>query len=173
MTISLYEASVVSYLQTLGAVSHVLDLGLKHCRQQGIDPDEIVETRLHADMLPFRFQIVSVVHHSLGTVAALRSGQFLPPSDRRLHDYAALQGLVTDANDAMRKVTAEEINSRAGHDVVFQVQDFRREFTTEGFVLSFSLPNVHFHAATAYDILRMRGVPVGKRDFMGQLRLKS
>jgi hypothetical protein len=29
---------------------------------------------------------------------------------------------------------------------------------------SFSLPNFHFHAVTAYDILRSRGVPLGKRE---------
>jgi hypothetical protein len=39
-------------------------------------------------------------------------------------------------------------------------------------VLSFSLPNFHFHATTAYDILRSRGVPIGKRDYMGRMRIK-
>ena len=34
------------------------------------------------------------------------------------------------------------------------------------FLSSFSLPNIYFHAATAYDILRMKGVEVGKRDFL-------
>jgi len=45
-------------------------------------------------------------------------------------------------------------------------------FTSETFILSFSLPNFHFHAVTAYDILRTRGVPLGKRDFEGQLRTR-
>ena len=44
-------------------------------------------------------------------------------------------------------------------------------FSNENFVLSFSLPNLYFHATTAYDILRMQGVGVGKRDFLGQLRM--
>ena len=34
------------------------------------------------------------------------------------------------------------------------------------------MPNFYFHATTAYDILRHKGVAVGKRDFIGQLRLK-
>ena len=38
--------------------------------------------------------------------------------------------------------------------------------------MSFSLPNFHFHATTAYDILRMKGVPIGKRDYLGQMRMK-
>jgi hypothetical protein len=45
-------------------------------------------------------------------------------------------------------------------------------FTSETFLLSFSLPNFHFHAVTAYDILRTQGVPLGKRDYEGQLRTR-
>ena len=37
----------------------------------------------------------------------------------------------------------------------------------------FSLPNFHFHAVTAYDILRSRRVLLGKRDYEGQLRTRS
>jgi hypothetical protein len=39
--------------------------------------------------------------------------------------------------------------------------------------MTFSLPNFFFHASTAYGILRMKGLPVGKRDFLGQMRLKA
>ena len=39
--------------------------------------------------------------------------------------------------------------------------------------MSFSLPNFYFHAATAYDILRTKGVPLGKRDFTGRMNLKK
>ena len=45
-------------------------------------------------------------------------------------------------------------------------------FTPETFLLTFSLPNFYFHAVTAYDILRTRGVPLGKRDYEGQLRTR-
>jgi hypothetical protein len=31
----------------------------------------------------------------------------------------------------------------------------------------FALPNFFFFATTAYNILRHRGVPIGKRDFLG------
>jgi hypothetical protein len=45
-------------------------------------------------------------------------------------------------------------------------------FVAENFLMSFSLPNFYFHSTTAYDILRTKGVPLGKRDFMGQMRMK-
>ena len=83
-----------------------------------------------------------------------------------------MQALIADTRDALQKLAPEEINSREGADVVFQVRDSKRLFTAEGFLMSFSLPNFHFHATTAYNILRSKGVPLGKRDFMGALRLK-
>jgi hypothetical protein len=173
MAISLYDLSVASYLQTLGAVSGFLDRGLDHCRDNNIDPAEIVETRLFADMLPFRFQIVSVAHHSVGAIEGVKKGVFNPPGETPPLDYAGLQKLVADARASLQQVTVAEIEALEGRDVVFAFRDFKMPFTAQGFLMSFSLPNFYFHATTAYDILRNKGVPLGKRDFMGSLRLKT
>ena len=62
--------------------------------------------------------------------------------------------------------------SLAGKDLDLQIGPRRLAFTPETFILSFSLPNLHFHAVTAYDILRTRGVPLGKRDYEGRLRTR-
>ncbi len=173
MAILLYDISVATYLQTLGAVSGFLDKGLSRCRENGIDPAEIVETRLFPDMHPFRFQIQQVVLHSVGAVEAIKSGSFKRPGERPQHDYSALQALVIDARNSLQKLTPDEIDRREGAEVVMETRDSKRIFTAEGFILSFSLPNFYFHAATAYDILRTKGVPVGKRDFMGTVRTKE
>jgi hypothetical protein len=172
MAISLYDLSVASYLQTLGGVVGFLEKGLKHCTEKSIDPKEIVETRLYPDMLPFRFQIMSVAHHSLGAIEGVKKGVFSPPTGPD-YDYKGLQKLVADARDALQKMTPDEVNALEGRDVTFQLRDFKLPFTAEGFLMSFSLPNFYFHATTAYDILRTKGVPLGKRDYMGQMRMKS
>jgi len=39
--------------------------------------------------------------------------------------------------------------------------------------MSFSQPNFYFHAATAYDIARAKGVAIGKRDFLGRMRISD
>jgi len=36
------------------------------------------------------------------------------------------------------------------------------------YLMSFVMPNFYFHAAAAYNILRNKGVDVGKMDFLGQ-----
>ena len=57
--------------------------------------------------------------------------------------------------------------------VIFSMGDRKIPFKAEGFLMSFSLPNFHFHATTAYDILRQKGVPLGKRDDLGRLRIAA
>jgi uncharacterized protein len=148
MAISLYDLSVASFLQTLGGVAGFLQRGLDHCRDNNIDPSEIVETRLYRDMLPFRFQIVSVAHHSLGAIEGVQRGQFAPPGETPPHDYPALQKLVADAREGLLRLTPDEVNALEGGEVVFQIRDFKMPFTAEGFLMSFSLPNFYFHATT-------------------------
>lgn len=173
MAISLYDLSVGSFLQTLGGVSGFLERGLAHCTEKGVDPAEIVESRIYPDMLPFRYQVLSVTHHSIGAIDGVKAGLFQPQTDIPPLDYAGLQKTVADAREALGKLTAEEIDALEGRDVTFQFRDFKVPFTAQGFLMSFSLPNLFFHATTAYDILRSKGVPLGKRDFMGPMRSKS
>lgn len=173
MAISLYELSVPTYLQTLGSVAGFLDKGLAHCRETNVDPGEVVEARLFHDMAPFSFQIRSVAHHSVAAMEAVKTGVFNPPGKADPLDYAGLQKLVTDARSALEALKPAEVNAFEGKDVSFQFRDTKIPFVAEAFLLSFSLPNFHFHATTAYDILRSRGVRLGKRDYMGRLRIKS
>lgn len=173
MAIPLYDVSVVSFQQVLGGVAGFLEKGLTHCQAKGISLSELVETRLYPDMLPFRFQVLAVAHHSAGAIEGAQAGVFRPPSGPMNQDYAALQAVIADARSRLQRVTRESVDALEGRDVTFQMGDFKLPFTAEGFLMSFSLPNLHFHATTAYDILRMKGVPLGKRDYMGQMRLKS
>ena len=90
MAVSLYDLTVPSYLQTLGAMEGVLSKGAAHCKEKGIDPNEIIEAKLAPDMLPFRFQIVSITHHSRGAIEAVQKGVFLPFGGAPDLKYAAL-----------------------------------------------------------------------------------
>ena len=173
MTTTLYDISVASYLQSLGAVAGVLEKGRVFCEEQNIDTGEIVGTCLFPDMLSFQFQVISVAHHSLGTMKGLASGKFGPPEGVAEYDYEGLQGLISETLDELKKYTPEVVNALSDSDVTFQLGEMKMPFTAANFVLSFSHPNLYFHAATTYDILRMKGVPIGKADFMGRPRLKK
>jgi hypothetical protein len=171
MAFSLYDATVANYLQILTAASGFLEKSAAHFRDKGIDLAEVVETRLAPDMLPFRFQVVSLAHHSRGAMAAAKNGVFVPPAPKG-EDYAALQALVAGAREELAALTPEAVDDLVGRDVTFKLGDRALPFTAEGFLMSFSLPNFFFHATTTYAILRHLGAPLGKRDFMGRLKLK-
>jgi hypothetical protein len=173
MAFSLYDATVANFLQILGATEALMTKSLAHFTEKGVDPAEIVETRLCADMLPLRFQVVSLAHHSRGAIMAAQNGVFVPPSGQPDLDYAALQALVTEARTGLAALSPETVNALVDRDVTFKIGDRTLLFTAEGFLMSFSLPNFFFHATTAYDILRHKGAPIGKRDFMGRLKLKT
>jgi uncharacterized protein len=145
MAFSLYDATVANYLQILGAVDGFLAKSLTHFREKGINTADIVETRLASDMLPFRFQIISVVHHSRGAMEAAMNGVFAPSVDKPGLEYAALQALVTEAQNELSALTPEAVNALAGRDVAFKVGERALPFTAEGFLMSFSLPNFFFH----------------------------
>jgi hypothetical protein len=174
MAVARYDLSVTNYLQTLGAVEGFLAKGLTHFQEGNSDPNAVLDERLYSDMLPFKFQVWATAHHSLGAIKGVKEGVFGPPSPiPATMDYAGLQKAVAEAREALQKVTPDEVEAVQGKDVTFQLPSMKIPFTAEGFLLSFSLPNFYFHATTAYDILRHKGVPLGKRDFLGRMRIKS
>ena len=173
MTISLYEASIPGYLQVLDALGVVMAKGAEHYRARDEDVDTVLEARLHETMLPFSYQVHFVVAHSLGALEGMKAGLFGPPKNLPALDYAGLQAKVADAADTLRGGSEDEVNALAGTSMVFRLSSGDFPFTTEGFLLSFSLPNLHFHATTAYALLRMHGVELGKLDYLGALRTSN
>lgn len=173
MPVSFYDLSVPSFLQTVRAVGGFLDVAAKHCDRVGADPDDFVHARLFDDMAPFHFQIEAAWHHSVWGLEAAKTGVFAPPALVGPAPYADLQAMIRQAENALEAFTPEEVNRWSGRDLDLQIGPRRLAFTSETLILSFSLPNFYFHAVTAYDILRSRGVPLGKRDYEGVLRTRS
>ena len=172
MATSLYDLSVPTFLQTVRAVAGVLDRAVTHCAEIGADPDDLVDARLIDDMAPFHFQIEALAHHSVWGLEAMRTGVFSPPGLIGSQPFAGLQAMIAEAVKALEAFTPDKVDSWAGKNLDLDIGPRRLQFTSETLFLSFSLPNFHFHAVTAYDILRTRGVPIGKRDYEGRLRTR-
>jgi len=173
MSFSLYAATVPSYQQILGAVSRLLLTAEAFCSEKGVAPDDIVQARLAEDMHPFAYQVKSTAVHSLGAIEAVRKGVFSPDNTPPPETFAALKTRITGTLAAIETIEAGEVDAFIGRDMRFAFGDRHVDFTAENFLLSFSQPNFYFHATTVYDILRWKGIPIGKRDFMGKLRLKK
>jgi hypothetical protein len=172
MATSFYDLSVATFLQTVTAMEGFLGRAARHCAETGADPDDFVNARLFDDMAPFHFQVEAAWHHAVWGVEAAKTGAFTPPALVGPVPFVELQAMIGKAKAALEAFGRDEVDSWAGRDLDLQIGPRRLAFTSETFILSFSLPNFHFHAVTAYDILRSRGVPLGKRDYEGQLRTR-
>jgi hypothetical protein len=173
MATSFYDLSVPTYLQTVRAIGGCLDLAAKHFADTGRNPDDFVGARLFDDMAPLHFQIEALAHHAAWGIEAIRTGVFDPPGLIGAQPFAGLQAMIAQAVTMLEAFPRDEVDGWAGKDLDFQIGPRRLAFTAETFVLSFSLPNIHFHASMAYAILRTRGAPLGKRDYEGRLRVNG
>ena len=173
MSLSFYDCSVASFLQILGGVKNAMERGRAFAAESNLDLEALVNFRLHADMLPFSFQLVSVWHHSLGAMKGLEAGVFEPPPKLGELGYSDLMGLVDEAIAYCSELEESAVNELGGRPMLFKMGKVELPYTTDSFLLSFSLPNFYFHATTTYSILRHHGVPLGKMDYLGSLRLNS
>lgn len=173
MSFTLYDATIPGFIRTTEAIANVMKKGREYYLEHALNLDQASEERLCGDMLPLSFQINSVRHHSFGAAEGARSGLFGPPGPLEKTDYVSLEELVARTISDLKAITPEDINGLLGKDVTFAMGEIKIPFTAENFLMSFSQPNFHFHATTTYDILRMKGVPLGKRDYLGAMAIKQ
>jgi hypothetical protein len=157
MALTLYAAVVPSYLQILESVSRLVGKAEGFCQDQGLAPEAILDARLADDMLPFAYQVKSTAVHSIGAIEGVRQGVFSPDTTPPPTSFAGLADRVAQTITQLTALDPDEVESFVGRDMRFQ----------------FSQPNFYFHATTAYDILRMKGLAIGKRDFNGRVRQKQ
>lgn len=170
MPISLHAATIPSWLQLLNAGKGWLDKAAVSDIAEG----ELLEARLIDDMLPLKYQFKSMAIHSADAIEGVRKGVFSPDMTEPPTSFAGLGEKLDSAITTLQAATEEELESFIGCDMRFEIPGrFVREFTGDQFLLSFSEPNFYFHSSTAYGILRSRGIPVGKVDYLGQMRTKS
>ena len=167
MALSFYDISIPVFLRGLGQLSHILDKGLAHAQATGIEPGTLVEARLAPDMLTLAGQVQRASDASkLG--AARVAGITAPSFEDNETRYEELQARVAKTVDFLKTIDRAQVDGAEHRPVMLKVRDTQIEFTAERYLLQFALPNFFFHVTTAYDVLRHRGVPIGKLDYLGR-----
>jgi hypothetical protein len=172
MTLSLYSATVPSFQQILTSLRGVLDKGEAFADGAGMSHADLIEARLIDDMLPLSYQIKSTAVHSLGAIEGVRRGIFSPDYTTPPDSFAALRARIDETLAGLGAIDPAELDGVVGRPMRFEMGDYKVDYTAEDFLFSFSMPNFYFHATTAYDILRWKGVSLGKADYLGRTRGK-
>ena len=171
MSLSMYDVSVPVFRQILEGMIGVLDKAEAHCTEVGVDHAEWISGKLAEDMFPFSFQIMLMGMHSAGAIKVLRGQTYERPSG--LETFAGCKAAVLADIAALDAVKPADLEGSDVRDVVFTSPGGSIPFVGRDYLLTFALPNFYFHAATAYDILRHKGLGIGKRDFLGPVKRKE
>ena len=167
MAFSLYDAAVTPCVQQLGGLIGVIDKAAAHCAANKIEESALLQDRLYPDMFCLARQIRQAADFGMNTGGRLAG--VTPPALPATDDtsFAAARGRVESALGFVKSLTPAQVNG--AEDKVIAWTAGTRDLKLKGidYLLQFSLPNFYFFTITAYDILRHRGVPVGKRDFLG------
>ena len=152
--------------QTLGALGGILTKGANHAAAAKLPEDVFLNFRLFPDMFPLSRQ-VQIATDQLTRGAARLANVDLPAFPDVETSFAQLIERTQKANAYVQKTSSEEIDKRAETVISIPIGGGQEmPLTCSAYLSSFILPNLYFHAATAYNILRHNGVVLGKRDFL-------
>lgn len=168
MTLSMYQASVPPCLQMIEALGGVIAKAVAHCEAQKVDPAVLLASRLNPTMFPLVRQVQIVTDFARGGCARL-AGVPVPSAPDTETTFAELQTRLDATAAFVRTLTAAQIDGSEQRDVTVRIAGRDMIFQGQPYLLHFVMPNLYFHAATAYDILRHNGVVLGKRDFLGSV----
>ena len=159
---SLYATTIPGFLHSLSALSKILEKGRVYADENGVAHEEITGARLAPDMLPLTGQIQRA--SDTARFAAVRVGGMEPkPLADEEKTFADLQQRISATRDYLKAVPSDSFDGK--EDI--EVKAAGQVFTGLTYISFFAVPNFYFHVTTAYDILRHKGVPVGKLDFLG------
>lgn len=166
MPITMHQASAGAFERGLAALANVLRKGAAYAADRKFDDRVLVEARLFPDMLPLRSQVHIATDFARGTLARLQ-GTELPKWDDNEATLGDLVARVERTLEVVRGVTPAALEGSETRETMRKVGGKERTFTGLDYLAKFALPNFYFHIATAYDLLRHNGVPLGKSDYLG------
>jgi hypothetical protein len=156
------------FLRGLGTLDAVLAKGRAFAEAEGIDAAALLEARLAPDMLT----LVGQVQRASDTAkfAAVRIGgvenQSFADEEK---DFGDLAERIARTRAFLEAVPRGAMDGRAGETISVNIGRTPITMRAGDYALKFALPNFFFHVTTAYDILRHKGVPLGKMDYIGGL----
>lgn len=166
MQLSMYQASVPAFQQMLTALSAILDRASAHAQSHGTNPAEFITARLAPDMFPLSRQVQIATDHAKGAAARL-SGREVPKFEDTETTFDELKARIAKVMDFVNSIEVSEIDGSEEREIIVPLRTRTLNLTGQRYLFHFALPNFYFHVTTAYDILRHKGVPLGKSDFMG------
>lgn len=170
MTTPLSQLLKGSVAQAFRGLNTILARAKATAEETGTADDAYLGARLFPDMNDLKWQVQMITEFAVrgsermtGTAPDELSN--LPMEGET---FDALIARVTECAGKVGAADDATIDGNAGLKITMPVGPEQTiELDGQTYVVSFFLPNLFFHVTTAYNLLRMQGVAIGKRDYMG------
>ena len=166
MATDLHALTAPVFVRALNNLDKILDKARAFAAEKGIDEQELLEARLIGDMGNLISQIQRASDSSKGCMVRLGGVENVAMDDNET-TFDDLKARIAKTIEFVKSVPADAINGKEDAEILLKFPDGELKFAGRDYLLGFVHPNFYFHVTTAYALLRMKGVPIGKRDFLG------
>lgn len=166
MTISMYQASVPTFIRVLTNLSEILKKGAAYAETKKIDPPVLLNSRLFPNMFTLTRQAQIVTDMTKGCAARL-AGQEPPSYEDKESSFPELLARIDKTIAFLKTFTPAQIDGTEEKSISLKIGGQSLSFQGQPYLLGYVLPNIYFHTTTAYNILRHSGVELAKKDYLG------
>jgi hypothetical protein len=167
MKLDMYEATVPPCARALTNLSNILEKAEAYSAARKIQPEVLLNTRLFPDMLPLTMQILIAGDIARGGAARLAAAE-VPAFESGKATFGDLIDGLKRSISYLETLQPGQFEGAEDRIVNWQTRSSTKSMQGMAYLLTHVLPNVHFHVATAYGILRQSGLDIGKQDYLGK-----
>ncbi|WP_164117794.1 DUF1993 domain-containing protein [Sphingorhabdus sp. Alg239-R122] len=169
MSISISTIYKATTAQALGGLTGILAKARDHVNAAGAAEDDYLQSRIIEDMHPMIWQAQMISEFAVRGGARLSGKQTEDMVDIPFEE-SSFDDLIARVQTCLAMVMAYDdavLDGAGDTEITMPIgPDQELTLTGQSYLLSFYLPNLFFHVTTAYDLLRGKGVEIGKRDFL-------
>jgi uncharacterized protein len=165
----MYYKVISQCTQSLKNLEVFLDKAEQYAAAKKFDVSVLITSRLAPDMQPLIYQVQSACDY-LKAGAARLSGQTPPKHEDTEKTISELRARIRKTVIFADSVKEEQYEGASDRKVNVSWAP-GKVIAGEDYLLEITIPNLYFHIAMAYAILRNNGIDVGKMDFLGSIDL--
>lgn len=168
---SLFDISIPPITNVLTTTAAILKQAETWAQEKNMAMSDLLSARLYEDMLPLAAQVF-IVNGAARKVIERLTGTTTPALEKaegRALGEESLEELHTMTASTLKQlsaVTRESIEGKENTEVPCKFFTTEYKAKAAEYVHGYSIPTVYFHLDMVYAILRSKGVPLGKKDYM-------
>lgn len=164
-----FDLTVPVFTKNLTNVRTLLERGFNDAGERGMSEEDYLNQSLTSDMYNLKKQIQIVTDNAKGAVARLAGVEPMKLEDNE-NTVAELLARIDKVLSHLGEFKPEQFEDAAETKIILSFMPGQYQKGSD-YLVDFALPNFFFHVSIVYVLIRVQGVPVGKADYIGGLKL--